>query len=179
MIKKKLYVIASFIVIIIFSYFCYHWFNSFDVNNKGKLITAIEENDNVSDITILKTHKDGNLFLILYTTKTNDICIHICREDTLFKFRYTMLGNGFSLTNNYFGTYLYSNFNEAIIIVYGDNKELGAYKYILSNGGKTYDKEIDNETFVIDVYRIPNEDIKAPKKGKRLQLFDKNYNAID
>ncbi|MBS5931816.1 MAG: hypothetical protein KIC94_02985 [Clostridiales bacterium] len=176
--KKKLYVVAFFTVVIIFSYFCYRWFNSFEVNNKSKLIATIEENNNVSDIAILKTHKDGNLFLILYATKTNDICIFICREDTLFKSRYTIQGSGVSLTNNYFGTYLYSNPNEAIIVVYGDNKKLGAYKYILSNGEKTYDKVIDNETFIIDVYRIPNGEIEIPKKGIRLQLLDKNNKAI-
>lgn len=174
LIKTVLFIL--FILTILFS--CYHWINSVNTNNEKVIQTKLEKKYNTANIKIIQTRKYKNLFLILYMNKNNQTCLNICKKDFLFRHRYT-LGYGSTYTNDNFSTYISSNEGNAMIIVYGNNNKTRAYKYILNNGDESYNKNIKEKTSVIDVYEFPEENIKLPTNGNRIQLFDEYNNIIE
>jgi hypothetical protein len=168
---KKIIATIIIILIIISVFGGYHWVTSVNINNNTSLISKIEIKDKVTGVTIVKTYKDDGQLFILYNANDNLIHLHICEKDSFFNFRYRV-GWGGSKINESFSTYLTEDTEEALIVVFGDNRKLMANKYKLENGENTYTKNIKDVNFVLDVYRIPNGTIDTT--DDRLQLYNSN-----
>ncbi|MGB8451750.1 MAG: hypothetical protein WCD89_05390 [Anaerocolumna sp.] len=156
---------ALFIIAIVIILLYYHWHISININDESKLLSKLEKRENVSNSTILKTYKEDDLLYTLSTTQDNMTCIHIGRKDFFFRNRY-ILGEGSKYTSDSFGTRLTENSKEATIVVFIDNRKFKAYKYTLDNGDSTYNKIIQNEEFIIDVYKNQMHILKVHRMVK-------------
>lgn len=157
--------------LLIFLYFIFiNYQSSVNISDKQELIQFVEKHDKVSNITLLKTSENGELYSLIYQYKDKTRLFILEKSKFLNRYSYFGGSNG----SDDFGTYNFGNPQYALIIVYGDNTKLNAIKYTMKNQDKVYSQDIENMDYVLQIYRLPSSD----NINSILQLYDSKNNEI-
>lgn len=168
--KKVLLPILLILLISAVLIWGYQFVSSVNTADPATLTAYISKQNNLSDVTVLKTAQQGDFYCALYSDGYSDQLIIL--KKSLLSGRYTAFGGGHISSG--FGTYNYSESNTwTLIVVYGNNQALRAHSYAFLSGGKQYAKENLKE-YVLDIYVIQNTEAIS-EKGI---LFDESGNEV-
>lgn len=130
--------------------------NTVRLSNRDDIINYIsnelyKDEDALFDIKIIENK--GNRMYILYSDKKNDTRLLIMERKYFINNRYNRYGGGGG--NNPINTYITGSPRETLIVVYGNNSRVQAYRYSITNDNITYSECIKNRDYFLTVYQIP------------------------
>ncbi|GAA0180975.1 hypothetical protein SH2C18_35760 [Clostridium sediminicola] len=169
--KKKFTIIIAVTCFLAISFFCWRYISLESFSDEGELADYISREENIEKVDIKETKVQDGFLAVYYNNGTKDKLI-ILEEDKIFSNRYKYFGG--SSSSSEFNTFNFGQSSTwALIVVYGNNKELKANSYEFVNNGNTYTSE-ELGDYVLDIYKI-NETSDISSNG---HLYDKNGKVI-
>lgn len=166
---KRIFVLIFIIIAILGMFLLWQTKFSVNVEEEKELANYIENEKGVESVSILKTSQKGKFFAVLYFDGISEKMM-VFEKNLLNLYQ----KSGGSCSSSEISTY---NFNQSgswsLIIVYGDNREVGAYSYEFVNNENKYGNK-DLGEYILDIYVIENTKY-ASSDG---YLFDKDGKKI-
>ena len=166
-IKKYFYVLICLILLVIG---CLFMMNHQSSDFYSYLIQDISKRDRHFE-TIEKVKYQDNLYFIVYQDDQAQSHLLIYESvQNLWMNNYQLWGESSSFKD--IDTFNYADSNQAIIVVYGKNKQ-NASQYSFVNDGKIYEKEI-NDSHILDIYMLDGSSCHIDD----WTLYDQNHQVI-
>lgn len=150
-------IVVIFLVCIVLALGLYHVFTSFDIKRSEDIVGAINVTTTGSSENIpLATSNNGNFSGIFFQEAEYNKLI-ILKKNWMTG-RYSCWGTASTLST--VGTYQSVDSHNRIVVVYGNNSDICATSYMISNGDDTFMKN-GLQDYILDIYIIQSDDSRA------------------
>ena len=150
-------IVVIFLVCIVLALGLYHVFTSFDIKRSEDIVGAINVTTTGSSENIpLATSNNGDFSGIFFQEAEYNKLI-ILKKNWMTG-RYSCWGTASTLST--VGTYQSVDSHNRIVVVYGNNSDICATSYMISNGDDTFMKN-GLQDYILDIYIIQSDDSRA------------------
>lgn len=150
-------IVVIFLVCIVLALGLYHVFTSFDIKRSEDIVGAINVTTTGSSENIpLATSNNGD-FSGIFFQKAEYNKLIILKKNWMTG-RYSCWGTASTLST--VGTYQSVDSHNRIVVVYGNNSDICATSYMISNGDDTFMKN-GLQDYILDIYIIQSDDSRA------------------
>ena len=136
-------IVVIFLVCIVLALGLYHVFTSFDIKRSEDIVGAINVTTTGSSENIPLATEYNKLIILKKNWMTG---------------RYSCWGTASTLST--VGTYQSVDSHNRIVVVYGNNSDICATSYMISNGDDTFMKN-GLQDYILDIYIIQSDDSRA------------------
>lgn len=150
-------IVVIFLVCIVLALGLYHVFTSFDIKRSEDIVGAINVTTTGSSENIpLATSNNGDFSGIFFQEAEYNKLI-ILKKNWMTG-RYSCWGTASTLST--VGTYQSVDSHNRIVVVYGNNSDICATSYMISNRDDTFMKN-GLQDYILDIYIIQSDDSRA------------------
>lgn len=166
-IKKYFYVLICLILLVIG---CLFMMSHQSQDFYSYLIQDISKRDGYFETIEKVKYQDGLYFIVYQDNQARSHLLIYESIQNLWMDNYQFWGE--SSSSKDIDTFNYADSHQAMVVVYGKNKQ-NASQYSFMNNGKIYEKEI-NDSYILDIYMLEGSSCHIAD----WTLYDQNHQII-